>query len=105
MIFDLRIYTLNPGKLNAWLAMYEKHAYPIQVRHLGKPIAFTTTEVGPLNQAVHLWAYADQAERESKRNAMQKDPEWQVYLKMSAETGYMQHQENRILRSAPFSPL
>ena len=105
MIFDLRIYTFKPGMQNAWLAMYEQHAYPIQLRYLGKPVAFTTTEVGPLNQVVHLWAYADQAEREQKRNAMQQDPQWQAYLKMNTEAGYMEHMENRILRSTSFSPL
>jgi NIPSNAP len=105
MIFDLRIYTFKPGMQTAWLAMYEKHAYPIQLRYLGKPVVFTTTEVGPLNQVVHLWAYADQAERERKRNAMQQDPEWQTYIKMNTEAGYMEHMENRILRSTSFSPL
>ncbi len=105
MIFDLRIYTIRPGKQNAWLAMYEKHAYPVQVRSLGKPVMFSTTEIGPLNQAIHLWAYTDVAERENKRGAMQQDAQWQAYLKMSAEAGYLQHQENRILRSSPFSPL
>jgi hypothetical protein len=48
-----------PGKQSAWLAMYEKHAHPIQVRHLGKPIMLATTEIGPLDQAVHVWACAD----------------------------------------------
>jgi hypothetical protein len=54
---------------------------------------------------VHLWAYADQAEREQKRNAMQQDPAWRAYLKMNTEAGYMEHMENRILRSTSFSPL
>src|ERR1019366_1864756 len=103
MIFDLRIYTFKPGLQNAWLAMYEKLAYPIQLRYLGKPVVFTTTEVGPLNQVVHLWAYADQAERE--RNAMQQDPQWHACVKMNTEAGYEDHRENRILRSTPFSPL
>src|ERR1035437_6827710 len=105
MIFDLRIYTFKPGKQSAWLSKYETHSYPIHLRYLGKPVVFTTTEVGPLNQVVHLWAYADQAERERKRNAMQQDPEWQAYLKMNTEAGYMDHMENRILRSTSFSPL
>ena len=104
MIYDLRIYTFNPGKQSAWLAMYEQHAHPIQVKHLGKPVVFTTTEVGPLNQAVHLWAYADMADYEKKRAAMQQDPAWHAYLKLSAEAGHTQAQENRLLRASPFSP-
>jgi hypothetical protein len=105
MIFDMRIYTFLPGQQSAWLAMYEQHAHPIQVRHLGKAVIFAVTEVGPLNQAIHVWAYANMAEYESKRHAMQQDPEWQAYVKMSGEAGHTQHQESRILRSAPFSPL
>jgi hypothetical protein len=105
MIFDLRIYTIKNGKLNDWLALYEKHAYPVQQRYLGKPVVFTTSEIGPLNQVVHLWAYADLAEREAKRNAMQADPLWNAYLKLNAEAAYVQEQENRILRSTAFSPL
>lgn len=105
MIFDLRIYTFKPGMQVPWLAMYEQHAYPVQLEYLGKPVVFTTTEIGPLNQVIHLWSYQDQAERERKRDAMQKDPRWHAYLKMNAEAGYMQSMENRVLKSTSFSPL
>lgn len=104
MIYDLRIYTFLPGQQRAWLNMYEQNAYPIQIRHLGTPVVFMVSEVGPLNQAIHLWAYEDLADYERRRTAMQEDPEWQAYVKMSAEAGHTQQQESRILRSAPFSP-
>jgi hypothetical protein len=45
------------------------------------------------------------AEREKKRAGMQADPAWQAYLKKSAEAGYMQLQENKIMKSTSFSPL
>jgi len=105
MIFDLRIYTLHPNKAGEWLKVYEQHAYPIQVKYLGKPVLFSTTEVGPLNQAIHVWKYDSQADRENKRAAMAKDPEWHSYLKKSAELGAIAAQENRILKPTSFSPL
>src|SRR3954451_14082176 len=105
MIFDLRIYTLHPHKAAEWLKVYEQHAYALQVKYLGKPLLFSTTDVGPLTQAIHIWKYESQSEREAKRGAMAKDPEWQAYLKKSAEVAAIISQENRILKSTSFSPL
>jgi hypothetical protein len=36
---------------------------------------------------------------------MQADPEWQAFLKMSAEAGYLIQQENRILVPPAFFEL
>jgi hypothetical protein len=105
MIFDLRIYTLHPGKTAAWLKLYEEFAFPTQQKYLGKPVLFTTTEVGPLNQVIHIWRFDSQGDREQKRNAMMADPAFATYLKKSAELGALASQENRILKSTSFSPL
>ena len=105
MILDLRIYTAYPGKLVAMLKFYEEHGYPVQVRHLGDPVFYATTETGPLNQAVHVWSYQSMADREEKRARMEADPAWIEYRRRSAEVGYLMHQENRLLKSTSFSPL
>ena len=57
MIVDLRTYTMIPGRLNAWLKLYETDGYPIHVRHLGEPLGIFTTDVGTLNQVVLMWRY------------------------------------------------
>lgn len=106
MIFDLRVYTFrNSSKLNAWLKVYEEFAYPIQQKHLGKPLFFSTTEVGPLNQAIHVWKYDSQADRETRRAALVADPGWPEFARRSAELDAVLTQENRILKSTSFSPL
>jgi hypothetical protein len=105
MIFDLRTYTCHPGKAGAWLKLYEEHAYAIQCKYLGKPLFITTSEVGTLNQIVHCWAYQSQADREQRRNAMEQDPGWHEYRRLSGEAGYIARQEDTILKSAPFSPM
>ena len=104
MNLDLRMYTLRPGMLPAWLKMYEQYGHALQVKHCGEPVFYTTTEVGTLNQVVHVWQYKNQAEREKKRAALMKDPKFIEYLKRSAEMGAHQHQESRILKSVSFSP-
>jgi hypothetical protein len=105
MIFDLRIYTLHNSKLATWLKLYEEHGHPTQVKYCGEPVLYATTEVGPLNQVVHIWKYESQADRERKRDALMADPAFQAYLQMSRELGAHQHQESRILKSTSFSPL
>jgi hypothetical protein len=105
MIFDHRTYTVRPGTLPKQLELYEKHGKTPQERHLGKPLLYGVTETGPINTYVHVWVFENAGDRERRRAAMQADPEWQAFLKMSAEAGYLIKQENRILVPAPFFEL
>jgi hypothetical protein len=105
MIVDLRTYTMVPGRLGAYLALYRAEGFPIHKRHLGEPIGVFTTEVGVQNQVVFMWVFQDQADRERRRAALEKDPDWASYRHRSAEAGNVQHQENKIIRSTEFSPL
>lgn len=105
MIVDLRTCTMVPGRLNAFLELYEREGLPIQKRHLGNLIGYFVTETGTHNQVVHLWGYESAADREQRRTAMEQDPEWIAYRKKSAEAGNVQHQCNKLLHSTSFSPL
>jgi hypothetical protein len=103
MIVDERTYTLYPGKLKEWMALYEKEGLAVQTRILGRLVGFFITETGTLNQIVHQWAYDSFAERERRRAEMNADPQWQRYV--SQVGGFIQKMENRILSPLPFSPL
>lgn len=105
MIVDHRTYTCRPGTLPKQLELYEKHGFAVQKRHLGEPLAYLVTETGALNTYVHIWVYEDAGDRERRRAAMQADPEWQAFLQMSREAGYLIKQENRIMTPAAFAPL
>ena len=50
MLVDLRRYTIMPGQLKAYLALYEKYGLPVQRRHVGDPLGYFISEVGTLNQ-------------------------------------------------------
>jgi len=104
MIFDHRTYVCRPGTIRAQLALYEEHGWAPQRRHLGDPVLYAVTETGDVNSYVHIWAYADAADRATKRAAMTADPEWQAYLKKSAEAGYLVQQTNKILTPVGFFP-
>lgn len=105
MIFDLRRYRCRPGTIKAHLEIYEQHGYAPQTRHLGLPLLYAQTEVGDVNSYVHIWVYRDAADRAERRAAMQADPDWQAYLKLSREAGYLIGQENTLLSEVPFFSL
>ncbi len=105
MIVDLRTYTVIPGKLAEYVKLYQDHAWPLQQKYLGRCLGWYTVAEGGLNTVVHMWAYDSQADRETRREAMAKDPAWQEFIRLSAEKGYLQKQENTFLKPTSFSPV
>ncbi|SFE67671.1 NIPSNAP family protein [Roseivivax sediminis] len=102
MIYDHRTYTCRPGTIGKHMALYGEHGWPIQRKHLGDPVVYGAVETGDVNSYVHIWVFDDAADRATKRAALAADPEWQEYLKKSAEAGYLVSQVNKILKPAPF---
>jgi hypothetical protein len=56
-----------------------------------------------LNQIVHLWGYADLADRTRRRAELAADPAWADYLKNQPPV--IISQETRILTPASFSAI
>lgn len=104
MIVDIRTYTLRPGKMQAWLDIYQQYAWPLQQKYLGDCVGFYTTFEGALNKVVHIWRYESQADREARRTAMMKDPGWAVFVDKSAQSDCIVAQENSIAKPTSFFP-
>ena len=100
MIVEERTYTTHPGKWRDYLALYEAEGLAVQRRILGRMVGYYHTEIGELNQIVHLWAYEDLNEREQRRAALLADPTFKAYV--ARMLPLLQRQESRILRPAPF---
>lgn len=103
MIVEQRIYTLYPGKTAEYLRLYENEGLPIQRPILGNLIGYFSTEIGSLNQIIHLWGYDSFEERVRRRAELQAQPDWQAYLVKIRPL--LQTQANLILTPAPFSPI
>jgi hypothetical protein len=103
MIIEERIYTVKPGTVSQYYDDYNPRGLEIQKRILGNLIGYFHTEIGPLNQIVHLWGYDSLAEREKRRAALAIDSEWIAYLRQSPDI--IVDMESRILVPAPFSPI
>jgi len=102
MLVEQRIYTVSPGKLKEYLRLYEEHGVAVHTELLGHWLGCYVTEVGPLNQVVHLWGYRDFEDRLLRRERLAGDPRWRDYLARAA--GLVVQQENRILQPAAFTP-
>ncbi len=61
MIYEFRTYTLHPRTLKEFMNRFGE-ALPRRLE-LSPLAAFWHTEIGPLNQVIHVWSYADTAER------------------------------------------
>ena len=105
MYFELSTYTLDPLKMAAWLALYQRHALAGQSEHLGNLVGFFTSEFGEVNQVVHLWGYASLDERMQRRTAMAADPRWAEFSKRNRELGAVLRLQSRLMRPTGFSPL
>ncbi len=105
MLIDHRTYTVKPGKMAQQLEIYEKLGFPVQVRHIGQPLAYLQAESGDLNTLVHLWVYESAADREKRRAAMMQDPDWKTYLKESAAAGCLDAQRTSLMVPVKFAPI
>ena len=59
MIIEQRTYTCHPGKAGAYIKAYAAEGLAIQRPILGNLVGYFTTDIGVLNQVIHLWAYQD----------------------------------------------
>ena len=74
MIYEMRTYDIKPRSLpeveKRFGEAYEKR------KKYSELAAFWHTEIGPLNQIIHVWGYKDLEERNKIREAAVKDKVW-----------------------------
>ncbi len=74
MIYEFRTYTLAPRTQGEFLKRFGE-ALPKRLEY-SRLAAFWTTEIGPLNQVIHVWEYKDTNERSEVRARVQKLGIW-----------------------------
>lgn len=103
MLIEERIYTLRPVAIGEYLRLYETEGLEIQKRILGRMVGYFVSEIGPLNQLIHLWAYDSFEERMQRRTELLADPGWQSYVARIKDL--VLHQESKLLIPTRFSPI
>jgi hypothetical protein len=98
-LVDHRIYTIRLRRMDEFIGVFQRLALPILRETLGHPVGFWVSQVGPLNQFVHLWAYDDLADYERRCRARDSHPGFAEYLAASAHL--IVAQETRLIRAVP----
>ena len=97
MIFEMRTYPLKPGTVpQAEQAFADKIAERVKLSPLA---GFWRTEVGTLNQIIHIWPYKDINERNEIRAKAVEKKVWPPAI-----ADFVLDMESKILYPAPFSP-
>ncbi|WP_037154108.1 NIPSNAP family protein [Rhizobium freirei] len=103
MYYEIRTYRLKNGSIPEYLRVVGEIGIAIQKRHLGNLIGYFSSEIGPINEIVHIWGYATLDDRQRRRAQLAADPEWQAFLPKIRDL--IVTAENKIMSPASFSPL
>jgi hypothetical protein len=76
MIYELRTYTVKPGTLGDMVKAASTLSREIRGDNFGKLEGYWSTEIGQLNQVMHLWSYSDLNERARLRAELAKNARW-----------------------------
>ncbi|WP_159876469.1 NIPSNAP family protein [Aquitalea denitrificans] len=103
MYYEIRTYRIKTGALPTYLKLVEEEGIALQKQYLGELVGYFYSEIGPLNQIVHIWAYPSLDERETRRAALAGDAAWVAFApKIQA---LLEEMESKIMKAAAFSPL
>ena len=100
MFVEQRTYQVLPGRINEYLTLYEAKGLVPQSRHLKCMLGYYASEIGDLNEIVHIWGHESLDARERNREAMRADPDFAAYWQ--EVRGIIVAQRTRILKPAPF---
>lgn len=108
-LYELRIYTASPGKMDALDARFRDHTVSLFKKHGMTPIAFF--HVAPVanqpadNRLFYIMGYKDRAARDASWSAFAADPEWKTVYAESQKDGSLTSKiENIFLNATEYAP-
>jgi hypothetical protein len=108
-VYELRIYTTNPGKFDDLLARFRDHTVRYFERHGMRNLGYFTPVAGAEGAGNTLYYFLEHASRAAATAswaAFQADPEW-IAARAASEAGgaiLAKSPEAIFLQAAPFSP-
>ena len=97
MIYEVRTYTLRPGTVAEFEERYAQRL-PLREKH-SKLGAFWHTDMGTLNQVIHVYPYDDLQQRTAVREALANDT---ARAQIPSGREFIVAQEAEIMTPAPF---
>jgi hypothetical protein len=103
-IFELRTYTLYVGKMSEAVKHYSESGWPALQKggFDAKLVGYFTTDVGTINQLVHLWRFEDDADRRDFWSRLFSDDGFMTFA--GKLRPLVMTQEVKLMLEAPWGP-
>jgi NIPSNAP len=107
-VYELRIYHVNEGKMDALKARFGDHTDSIFKRHNMKSIGYWTPQDSPSSRELFIYILEHPSRQEAEKNwtAFQADPEWKkVKAESEANGPLVDHIDRYFMDPTAFSAL
>jgi hypothetical protein len=107
-VYELRLYHVNPGKMDALKARFGDHTDGIFKRHNMKSVGYWSPEDAPDSQNLFVYILEHPSRQEAEKNwaAFQADPEWKkVKAESEANGPLVDHIDRYFMDPTSFSAL
>ncbi len=107
-VYELRLYHVNPGKIQALVDRFGNHTEAIFKRHNMKSIGYWVPEDVPRSQDLFIYVLEHPSREEAKKNwdAFHDDPEWKkVKAESEAHGALVDHIDNYFMDPTSYSAL
>lgn len=103
MLYEQRIYQLGIGKMPEMLELETRLFEVMEAEGFAKHcVGYFVSDTGPLHQLIHLWRFADDAER---RDFWKRFYASEAVMAVAVDIRQLlQSQEVRLMTGAPFGP-
>jgi hypothetical protein len=104
MIYEIREYTVVPGRLGQLIKRFNDHALKLFPRHGMECVFISMTDLGEnSNEIVYVMKFDSYADMEQRWNSFLADPEWQA-AKAASEAGgpLVAKLRRRVVNPGPF---
>ena len=102
MFYEIRTYQLNNGHSRlSQGGLRVRHCH--SERHLGNLVGYFSSEIGPVNEIVHICSFATLDDRQARRARLAADAAWQAFLPKIRDL--IVTADNKIMSPTAFSPL
>jgi hypothetical protein len=107
-VYELRMYHVNPGKMDALRDRFADHTDALFKRHNMKSIGYWVPEDAPASQNLFIYILEHPSREEAEKNwaDFQADPEWQKVKTESEKNGKLaDHTDRYFMDPTSFSAL
>jgi hypothetical protein len=107
-VYELRLYQVNEGKMDALITRFRDHTDAIFKRHYMKSVGYWRPEDAPYSENMFVYILEHPSREEARKNwaAFQADPEWKKVKADSEIDGPLaKHIDSYFMDATSFSAL